>query len=186
MNKYKQSINSTVHIPEFKGINSGGGDTLVEFHQSDIKYKVTVHSTEGGKTFYMVDKEFFPCSGSYNDGDLEIFYRQHTSDIKDNPLEPFSNFVMNEIVGGISWADGPMMIWATHVNKFFIVNQDDQQYYFPLAFLPYMEKFANYIGGSLESTEEVPPLAPDEEDVLLGYLLPVKTMDNMLNTLKQL
>ena len=49
-----------------------------------------------------------------------------------------------------------------------------------------MEKFVNYMGGSLKSTEEVPPLAPDEEDVLLGYLLPVKTMDNMLNTLKQL
>lgn len=24
MNKYKQSIDSTLHIPEFKGVNSGG------------------------------------------------------------------------------------------------------------------------------------------------------------------
>ena len=133
----------------------------------------------------MVDKEFFPCSGSQNDGDLEIFYLQHASDLKDNPLEPFSKFVMTE-VEGTSWANGPMMLWAVYANKFFIVNHDDQQYYFPLAFLPYMEKFVNYIRGSLESTEEVPPLAPGEEDVLLGYLLPVKTMDNMLNTLKQL
>lgn len=86
MNKYNQSIDITVHIPEFKGVSSGG--TLVEFHQSDIKYKLTV----GRKYFYMVDKEFFPCSGGFDLTDLNIFYEQNFSDLKDNPLEPFSKW----------------------------------------------------------------------------------------------
>lgn len=36
MNKYKQSINSTVHIPEFKGVNSGG-DELITLSHKDVK-----------------------------------------------------------------------------------------------------------------------------------------------------
>lgn len=133
----------------------------------------------------MVDKEFFPCPGVFDIADIIIFIEQNSSDLKDNPLEPFSKFVMTEVIDGTSWA-----VWCgyscSQMQDFLIVRHDDQRYYFPLAFLPYMEKFVNYTGGSLTSTEEVPPLAPDEEDVLLGYLLPVKTMDNMLNTLKQL
>lgn len=153
---------------------------MVEFHQSDIKYKLTV----GKKYYYMVDKEFFPCSDGFDLTDVLIFIEQNSSDLKDNPLEPFSKFVMSE-VDGMSYADACGQIWS-QAQPFFIVRHDDHRYYFPLAFLPYMEKLVNYIGGSLESTEEVPPLTPGEEDVLLGYLLPVKTMDNMLNTLKQL
>lgn len=133
----------------------------------------------------MVDKEFFPGWDGFDLTDVDIFMKQNYSDIKDNPLEPFSKFVMSEVVEGVSWTEACGQVWAP-VQYFFIVPHDDIRYYFPLAFLPYMEKYVNYIGGSLTSTEEVPPLAPDEEDVLLGYLLPVKTMDNMLNTLKQL
>lgn len=36
INKYKQSINSTVHIPEFKGVNSGG-DELITLSHKDVK-----------------------------------------------------------------------------------------------------------------------------------------------------
>lgn len=37
MNKYKQSIDSTLHIPEFKGVNSGGGNELITLSDKDVK-----------------------------------------------------------------------------------------------------------------------------------------------------
>lgn len=85
MNKYKQSINITVHIPEFKGVNSGGGNELITLSDKDVKKS---YISAGGVYCAIVDEPDIVMT-LYRDSGMYAIAELLTERIKDYSFDTY-------------------------------------------------------------------------------------------------
>lgn len=138
MNKYKQSINITVHIPEFKGVSSGGNE-LITLSNKDVK-KSYIDSR--GVYYAIVDEPDIVMNINSNRGVYGI-YEVLTERIKDYSFDtyvehflktfPFLDKVVSILIEGLTQEPGYSEL------------PEDEKI---LEFLPYIAPFLQFIQTS--------------------------------------